>query len=205
MTLAQSTDHEERARAKLLDQFQDKAYLEAVLRAFIFQVQRLEDCAWEVILLRNIDTGEGVQLDAIGRIVGRSRLGLDDPDYRIALRAQIRINRSSGRPEDLIDVTRLSIPAGFTFTYDEPGTAVIAVEIVEEVTFNILVLIGNLIRAKAGGVRLFLDYTSSPREDTFTFAPYSVGAPDVTDLTRGFGNEGDTDLGGDFATVMASS
>lgn len=204
-SLTQSTDHGDRGVSKLLDQFQDKAFLEAVLRAFLFQVQRLENAVWEVILLRTIEAGEGMTLDYIGRIVGRPRLGLGDPDYRIAIRAQIRINRSSGRPEDLIDVTRLSIPAGFTFTYDEGGTATIWIEIVEEVTFNIQVLFSNLIKAKSGGVRLLLDYTTSPREDSFSFAPYDPGGVDVTDLDRGFGHEGDPDLGGDFTTLLTSS
>lgn len=159
--IAQSTDHGDRAVAKFLEQFKGQPYLDAVARSYLNRVQELENAIWEVLLIRGIDLSEGVGLDAIGRVVGRYRLGLDDIDYRIALRGQIRINRSSGTAEDVIAVGVLSLPAGFTFSFDEVGTAILRVHVDQTVGFNPLVLFDNLNRTRAGGVRLLLEYLPS--------------------------------------------
>ena len=45
----------------------------------------------------------------LGRIVGEPRQGATDADYRLRVRASIRVNRSDGTIEDVIDVVRLLI------------------------------------------------------------------------------------------------
>jgi len=81
--------------------------LNAFLRALLRQVQYAEDAFYSVILSRFIGYASGVQLDAIGRLVGEARLGRsDDAEYRSAIRLRIFVNGSSGRPEDIIYVAR---------------------------------------------------------------------------------------------------
>lgn len=202
----QSKDHLERGLPRLLEQFKEKGKLTALLTSYLKQIQFLEDCVWEVVFARTIETATGILLDHIGAIVGRKRFGLNDVDYRIAIRAQIRINRSSGRPEDVIAVANLSVPIGYTVEYNEFYPASIQVDIIEIVTFTVRVLIDNLRAAKAGGVRLNVVYTYAEPSETFTLASgVDVdGNPIVayeTSALLGFGSTTDATLGGKLASV----
>lgn len=194
-------DHAAQGLTRLLEQFKDQPRLTALARSYLNQIQKLENAIWEVIQIRGIDQSEGVNLDAIGRLVGRPRLGLGDVDYRVALRAQIRINRSSGSPEDMIVVTGLSIPAGQTFTYEEAYPAVIVIEVLGQSIFNMLVLLDNLIRAKPGGVRLLLEYSTVPIGEDFTFADDDTTPADTL---RGWGDDTPITLGGYMIDVLMS-
>lgn len=81
--------------------------LNAFLAALLRQVQKAEDALKALMLSRFIGFAVGVQLDALGRLVGEDRLGrLDDDVYRKAIRLRILVNGSSGRPEDIIKITR---------------------------------------------------------------------------------------------------
>jgi hypothetical protein len=180
------TDHADQGVFKFLEQFKEQPALEALARSYLNRIQELEDAIWEVILIRGIEESEGVNLDAIGNIVGRPRLGLGDVDYRVALRAQIRINRSSGTPEDMIAVTKLSITANQLFTFAEAIPATVVIEILDQVLFNILVLFDNLLRTKAGGVRLYLLYSTVPIDDDFTFSEDDTA---TVDGIKGWSND----------------
>lgn len=193
-TIVPSTDHVERGKAKLLEQFKNSPRMNAILSSYLRRIQELEDAIWEVIIYRTIPNGFGIVLDRIGKIVGRKRAGLDDDDYKIALRAQIRINRSSGTPEDIIDVARLSLPEGFTFQYLEGYPATVIININEQVTFSILTLFRNLIMTKDGGVRLLVNYSEDDPAEIFTLA-HGLSVSDTSD-TRGLGWSGDPSLGG---------
>jgi len=124
-----STDHIERGLEKLLGQFQGKPIITALLTSYLRRTQRTEDMAWDVASRLNIDAGTDWILDAIGRIVGRGRsVYANDAIYKIALRAQIAINRSRGRVADIVEVARLSFgtvairdysPASYTATLAE--------------------------------------------------------------------------------------
>jgi hypothetical protein len=199
MAFSPSSDHVVRGLAKLLEQFKDKAILSAVLGSYLRQIQKLEDATWEVVQSRHIDLAEGLALDFLGKVVGRPRLGLGDPDFRIAIRCQIRINRSSGRPEDLIDVTRLALPSGLGFTYTEFYPATVIIEVLDQVTFNIWVLYSALVRTKAGGVKLFLNYSPDPESETFAF---SDSDSTMIDTSRGFGDADGSPEGGALIGVI---
>lgn len=181
-----SKDHETRGLARFIEQYRDKTKLNALARSYLKIIQEIENAAWEVILYRLLTNAEGEQLDMIGRIVGRGRNDLPDSDYLLAIRAQIRINRSSGTPEDLIDVARLTLPAGFTFTFEEQHPATVFFTVSGAVNFSISLLLDNLKRAKAGGVRLFLEYSEADDENTFTFASGDVVE---VDANQGFADD----------------
>ncbi|NIR31660.1 MAG: DUF2612 domain-containing protein [Gammaproteobacteria bacterium] len=104
MTLTKTTDHEDEGLALLIAQFRDKANIEILVRALLAQVQDVEDALWDLRVNRAIDTGEGVQLEVIGRIVGQARAGTSDEEYRVWLKARIKVNRSKGKPEQLIEI-----------------------------------------------------------------------------------------------------
>lgn len=194
----QSTDHARRGLAKFLEQFKDKAKLNAFARSYLDRIQEAEDALWEILTIRGIDASSGIGLDMIGNLVKRKRLGLEDDDYKIALKAQIRINRSSGTPEDLITVTGLSVPAGQDFSYDESYPAGVVIEILEEAAFNVNMLLDNLIRTKAGGIRLLLYYWPFAGP-AFTF---SEDDTDTADPDHGFGDDEDESIGGYLIDVL---
>lgn len=197
------TNQSDLAVARFITQFQDKPYFEALLRSYMDQLQKVEDMLWEVITYRSIKNGFGITLDKIGKIVGRPRQGLIDSDYKIALYAQILINKSTGTPPELIKIAQLSIPIGFSFSYSESYPAGIIVRVFGQVAFNILVLFSNLRRAKSGGVRLQMVYSDQPTSSIFQFAPASTV---VTNINHGFGDidRGSGRTGGQLSNVLDS-
>ncbi len=137
MAAERNVTHIARGLEKLLGQFQDKPILRALLTSYLRRTQRVEDMAWDVASRLNIESGTGWILDAIGRLVGRGRATYaSDAVYRVALRAQIAINRSRGRVRDIVEVGRLSFgtvvvkdypPASYTATLQEqidPASAI---------------------------------------------------------------------------------
>lgn len=94
--------------------------LNAIVAAFLRQVQRAENAFSEVITARFLSFAQGKQLDALGRLNGEDRLGRGDAAYRRAIRLRIFINGSSGRPEDLIYVARQLTGFSVVNYYDVP-------------------------------------------------------------------------------------
>lgn len=201
MGATQSKDQVARGLARFLEQYKNKDEIRALARSYLSRVQELENAAWEVILYRLMVNAEGAQLDSLGAIVGRGRNNLSDADFLIAIKGQIRINRSNGTPEDILAVALLSIPPGYVPIYDEAYPAVILISIASEVTFNIQVLFENLTRTKSGGVRLLLDYLLSPIENTFT---WSDDLTSPVDHLLGWGDSTDATIGGFWASVLDS-
>jgi hypothetical protein len=113
------TDHARQAQLRLLTQFYDSPKLNALLESIVIEVQLSEDVIFDVILLRLLDAAEGVNLDIIGRYVGRERLDVsDDDEYRDLLRVQIRANQSDCGAEDVIYVASelVGLPVRYTQT-----------------------------------------------------------------------------------------
>lgn len=90
-------NHVEQAQSRLLAQYQDKPVFVALIKAcFGSPAQRMADLVFSLLELLDIDNAEGVILDNIGRIVGQSRLGKNDADYRLLIKARIGKNTSKG-------------------------------------------------------------------------------------------------------------
>lgn len=81
---------------------------ELLVRSYADEVQALDAAATDLLALTSLDNAIGVQLDGIGQIVGLARAGLSDSQYRLLLRAQIRINTSGGTIEQLNEIARLA-------------------------------------------------------------------------------------------------
>jgi hypothetical protein len=99
--------------ALLIKQYQDSERLQGLLCALIDQVQDVDDAAADVYArVLDVNNAEGVHLDLLGRIVGETRNGTSDLNYRRAILARVLVNRSQGRIGDLIDIVRVFL--GFT-------------------------------------------------------------------------------------------
>lgn len=107
MSVSLFTEHFAQALNRLLSQFKGKPRFEAVIKAFLDQIQEVENILNTLLNARTIDNASGDLLDIIGKIVGRPREGRDDNDYRVWLKSQLSINKSSGTAEELITVIQL--------------------------------------------------------------------------------------------------
>lgn len=116
MLPTQSTTLDADAKALLISQFRGKPAIEGFLSAWIAPLQELENVLWDVINLRVLSVATNAQLDTLGDLVGEPRLGRTDTDYRAAIRVRIKVNRSKGQSEDVLQVAKLLDAA---CTYDE--------------------------------------------------------------------------------------
>jgi hypothetical protein len=149
--------------SRLIERFQKPAYL-AVLRAVCEELQEAENALWSVLLSRYIDNAEGVSLNYLGSRVGEPRASLNDPDYRVRIKARILINRSRGRAEDLLGIVRA---LGLHAVVRNTHRASMRLEVTTRPTNvstrrQIASLLGE---ATSGGVRLFVSMptATSPR------------------------------------------
>lgn len=178
----------ERGLGLLIEQYKDKPRLAALLTSYLDRIQELEDAIWSVIEGRLIDQAVGVQLDILGKLVGQSRIDLDDEIYRTRIRTRIRANRSLGHPEDLIAVTQTCIGLDIPFEHRElyPATTIIDIEGSLSVAS---VLHSFLVTAKAIGTAVTTHFFEGDLENTFAFAESDVAEEDTA---RGFaGDDGD--------------
>lgn len=105
MPLEQTEDHVVEAVRNMLQQFRGKRAFEGLVSAIVRPFNTLETDGFALLLQRmDISVAVGAQLDGIGSIVGLTRGGRVDADYRTALRAEIASHASHGRVDDLIDV-----------------------------------------------------------------------------------------------------
>jgi hypothetical protein len=194
------TDHVEQAEDLLLEQYKNKPRTLALLRSFIRRCQELEDAAWEVLLQRFIDNAVGAQLDMLGRIVGQDLDGVDDETYRVYIKARIRVNRSHGRPDDVIDVLRLIETAAFIYSEQYPATAVVLYE--EPSTAPDVALVDLLGATRAGGTALFLLAGDSGADDHFLWADVGDNEQPADDAAHGFADTDTPDEGGKLKNVL---
>lgn len=171
------TDHVARGLSLLITQFRrtrpenslpNPNNMINILTPFLQQVQLVEYMESDLDTLRWLDTAVGVQLDGLGEILQLPRNGRTDFDYRIALKFQVYINRSSGEPEviiafvkDFTNATKVRLqeayPAGlFIFT---DGTTVLT-------NFNLVEAIEEIL---AAGVKLRGIFYLDPDAVYFTF------------------------------------
>lgn len=160
---AHITDHVARAIARLPDQFKGKVKLELLLTTFIEPFQEIEDALWQLLTERTLDVAIGQQLDDIGTIVQFFRDGANDDTYRRRLRARVKVIRSRGSGDELLQITRLIIDdalATVTLVPGYPAALVIRIDarpVAQEIAE---MAIDFLRKAVAGGVRIILEYTT---------------------------------------------
>lgn len=101
------TTHEAEAKALLISQFRGRQVIEGLLSSWIAPLQELENVLWDVIDKRVLETAVDAQLDSLGKLVGELRLGRANDAFRAAIKVRIKVNRSKGRSEDVLQVAKL--------------------------------------------------------------------------------------------------
>lgn len=187
----------------LISQWRDKPRLAALLCAWLERLQAAEDTTISMLSdLRGVEDAEGVQLDLIGRVVLEGRRDKTDDRYRDALRVRILVNRSNGRPEDLIEI--LVKLDRYAETSDRvvlrecpPASAVL--EGRRETLNDPREIVRFLVAAKPAGVRIDYVYSEAPDAGTFETADATVEAS----ASQGWGSTTET-IGGDLAGVIVA-
>jgi len=113
--------HTQQALGRLIEFWKNDVTIRGLMADYIDEVQELENAIWDVIVLRLPDFAAGVNLDTLGSIVGADREGRGDAQYRVRIKAQIRINSSFGRPKDVIGVLRMVESGRFRYVHVGPA------------------------------------------------------------------------------------
>jgi hypothetical protein len=191
--------HTPLALSRLIERWkaENNPQLAALLTSYTDEVQELENAIWDVMVGRLTDYASGVQLDALGRIVGQKRDSLGDAAYRAHIKARIRINQSFGQPRDIIAVIKLvdSSPfhlveyptASFAVWFDEPpATTAVGHEL------------PSLIKqTRAAGVSGIVSFPVDRL--TVRGAFFGSSYDPALNVARGFSSSYDTTVGGLFA------
>lgn len=185
------TDHVDQGLALLISQYRNKPRLRWWLTAYLNQVQELEQAIFDVIFGRWLDKAVGQQLDVLGKIVKEPRLArLDDSaagpiaGYRNAIRARIRINRSEGGLQDILDV--LGMITATPLLFEEQYPAFLFTEFSNVPDSDPVLLYGYLTDAKLAGVGYVMISPTSALP--LRFLPRDHLAPDNVSL-QGCGDQ----------------
>lgn len=155
-----------------------------IIRVLCEPAQLLENVTVDLYNLHSPSTAFGAMLDNLGAILGVSRGGWNDDEYRAYLYIRIGALNSEATAEDLVSVFRsLMVPKHVD--YDEVYPAEIHLTALDATPICDLNLVRQALeKAKAGGVALVLKISNSP---AFGFAPADLGFGDATDPTAGGG------------------
>lgn len=153
------TDHVSRAKALLIEQFEESENVRALLGTYVKQIQDIEYVTSDVISSRNLSIAFGNGLDIIGERVGESRQFRNDNDYRAAIYFRIFLNSSSGEPETVIEALKVIANAN-VIHYSEPYPATILL-IYQSNFLPPSNLVHQIEQIAPTGIKILLAYTSS--------------------------------------------
>lgn len=206
MTVGRVEDVGEDGLSILFQQYRDSPRLQSLIRSILAPVQELEDDAFAMLSVYDLETAVGDQLTKIASLLNEPRAGRSDTELRRILRVRIRVLRSEGRTRDLQEVALLwedLVPGIDTGAVRvrvrewHPHGVVLTME-TEDPTDAPADLLRWLRRAKAASIRLVLVYSVGP--DHFRLGD-DADAPE-TDSSRGFGSVYDAGAGAPLAGAI---
>lgn len=123
---------------KLTESFQGRTNVEGILKALCKPIDSIDTATLAVLQARLLDSAADDALDQLGGLVGESRNGRGDADYRAAIRLRIRINRSYGRATDMVEIANLLIGSGVKYQEGEEASYSISTYFLTGGVFGIL-------------------------------------------------------------------
>lgn len=188
--MATNTTHTATALAQLIEQFQDSSDIKALIAAFVDRAQDLENALFPLLEIRNVDTMTGDRLDGLGQIVNVGRGGRTDDEYRLRIRAELAILKSTGIARDLVSTLQLLIAQTVAdIQVDEyyPKTIYLRPRNFSVGSTDMDAVAGLLRRAAPAGTSLQVIYSTTETSDDAMFR-YSdtAGTPELSS-THGFG------------------
>lgn len=146
-------DHAEQMVGHLIEFFRKPRH-SALMRAVGGHLQDVEDTAWALSQVFDVDTAVGHWLDLLGAVVGELRDGREDEDYRGAVRARILVNLSNGKMDDMLAVLVAMLPDSTTKTAEHYPAAV-RFDVYDSFTGTQPATVARMLRqSKPAGVRM---------------------------------------------------
>lgn len=186
------TNHIEQAKDRLREQYKGKPTIEALITAWVGQVQELEEILTDLSTYRSISSAYGIQLDLLGELLNKPRNGRSDADYKILLLAKVAKNISRGTPEDVIAVfkiltssARVQLGDGFL-----GETYLLADHALSQSEVNFI--LQEMLYVDSAAVRI---------QGVGSFDPPDSFAMNGTNIAKGFSSIYDVTKGGKFATI----
>lgn len=194
MSIVKITTHVVDALKRRIEQYKNKKNIEGLIRAFVKQIQDLED-AGDPLFTQRLDLAQtvGVQLDKYGTIVVQDREGFDDIFYRILLQFKIGQNISRGEPSALISTIKLITQAALVH-YQNLGNAQVSLSTdgtIDPTLVNFVYT--NMERVAMAGVRINSIICFDP-DESFSF-------DGLGPLGLGFSSLAAPSTGGKFAFI----
>jgi hypothetical protein len=168
-------NHRDDARALFTDQFRGRKNIQGLSDSFAVSIQTIEGMLWDVINKRSLTYGSGDQLDQIGKLVGEPRNNRNDPNYVLGILLRIRVNRSQGLAEDVIQVAYQALPANPP-VYTEVYPAAFYLTVYNLTAGQATNLVRIFGKTRASGVRGLLTYSVTPLASNFLWSSRSGGA-----------------------------
>lgn len=185
MSLEYITNHLDLQLDKVVSQFKDKPELEKLISVLLAPLQDLESFINDVWTKVNLENASGEVLDLIGRIVGRSRGGFSDADYRNLLAIQIGVNTSKGNSQPLASIIKEVTNSTYVELQEFYPAAVTAIIDGDNLSSGLLSLLEQTVSA---GVDLNLSSIT-------TFPPFAF---EGISPAGGMGTLYDANIGGHF-------
>lgn len=95
-----------------ISQFQNSIKLKGIIQAANDSANDIETALFEIKDEFDLDTAIGTQLDIIGIIFNIERMGMDDTDYRAAIKEKSAL-AYSGEPESIIEILKATYGATY--------------------------------------------------------------------------------------------
>lgn len=153
-------NHAAEAISHLIELFRNGPRNQSLLESVLSQSQELEDMLWALYYAFMVDTATGDQLDVLGRVVGETRQGRGDEDYRSAVRVRILVNSSSGTVPEMYAIAEGMVPSA-TVRVQEVAPMTLSIQFDTLGSSSLRTVFTMLRQAKQGGVRLLVTYGGS--------------------------------------------
>ena len=159
----------------------DKNSYQTFIEIFTEELSLILDSIKGILNSKDIDNNSGVWLDYIGKIIGVKRKGLQDEDYRIALKLRILINNSSGTTEEVQDIVKSFTKSSHTLVgkYPESLSGTVYIDGKENNSKELFELVNNIIPLESQ-IRIQSDYTGNA---FFPSWEVSIESPDQFQTT----------------------
>lgn len=157
------------ALSTIYTQFQGAPVMDAIIASYAIQAQELEVVFVSLWVLRSLEYAENDQLDVLGKIVGEERKGRSDADYKIAIGARIRTNKSNATVEDII--AAMVAAEDRTYIVKNNGQASLTVSALGPIgTTDPETLLDVLKGVKGAGIKVDLVYQEEEDDNIFTLS-----------------------------------
>lgn len=173
-------DHLAAGLEVLAQQYRGRPNFRALIEVFARQFQELEDAAHQVLNERLLEAlngaehgAEGEQLSVLERIVGQGVfLSADEAVRRAWIRSRIKLNRSSGTGNQLLELFTLVLTAPLVPTLVERFPAALELSVTgAELTANLVAPLGRILQlGKAAGVGAQMIYSTAAPAEMLRFA-----------------------------------